>query len=119
MAGEGAPDADQNGAPTSPAPAAEYPPSPPDPAAAPYAPPVKRSVTIAGHQTAISLEPLFWDALRHAAAARGLPVNALIARIDVERMAVPHPPNLASAIRCWLFQTLFATFSDKDRNDSQ
>lgn len=68
----------------------------------PYAPPVKRSVTIAGHPTAISLEPIFWDALRAAADARALPVNALIARIDVDRMAVSHPPNLTSAIRCWL-----------------
>lgn len=65
--------------------------------------PVKRSVTIAGHQTSISLEPLFWDALRDAATARSLPVNALIARIDVERIAVDDPPNLASAIRLWLF----------------
>ena len=75
----------------------------PTPAASPFAPPVKRSVTIAGHQTAISLEPIFWDALRARAAADGLPLNALIARIDVARLAVPQPPNLASAIRCWLF----------------
>ena len=32
--------------------------------------PVKRSITIAGHQTSISLEPLFWQALESAAAAR-------------------------------------------------
>jgi predicted DNA-binding ribbon-helix-helix protein len=32
-----------------------------------------------------------------------LPVNALIARIDVARMAAADPPNLTSAIRCWLF----------------
>lgn len=74
-----------------------------EPAASPFAPPVKRSVTIAGHQTAISLEPLFWDALRSAALRADLPINALIARIDVARMAVADPPNLASAIRCWLF----------------
>ena len=71
--------------------------------ASPFAPPVKRSVTIAGHQTAISLEPIFWQALREAAAEAELPINALIARIDVTRMAADHPPNLASAIRCWLF----------------
>jgi predicted DNA-binding ribbon-helix-helix protein len=70
----------------------------------PFAPPVKRSVTIAGHQTAISLEPVFWQALRDHAAQEGLPVNALIARIDVERLSASSPPNLASAIRCWLFQ---------------
>lgn len=72
-------------------------------APSPFAPPVKRSVTIAGHQTAISLEPVFWEALRAAAASEGLPVNALIARIDVARMAAADPPNLTSAIRCWLF----------------
>lgn len=69
----------------------------------PFAPPVKRSVTIAGHQTAISLEPIFWDALRCAAADEHVPINALIARIDVARLAADPAPNLASAIRCWLF----------------
>jgi len=76
---------------------------PADPHGSPFAPPVKRSVTIAGHQTALSLEPLFWDALRHAAAQENVPVNALIARIDLARMGVDAPPNLTSAIRCWLF----------------
>jgi len=66
-------------------------------------PPVKRSVTIAGHPTSISLEPLFWDALEAPAAQRGLPVNALVARIDVERMEAADPPNLTSAIRQWLW----------------
>lgn len=73
------------------------------PMGSPFAPPVKRSVTIAGHQTAISLEPIFWDALRLAAKRADLPLNALIAQIDVMRMAATTPPNLASAIRCWLF----------------
>lgn len=68
----------------------------------PFRPPVKRSVTIAGHQTAISLEPIFWEALRTAAAREGVPMNALIARIDVARMSVALPPNLTSALRCWL-----------------
>ncbi len=69
-----------------------------------YAPPVKRSVLIAGHPTSISLEPIFWQALESAATAEGLPVNALIARIDVERLDTPGgAPNLTSAIRQWLF----------------
>jgi predicted DNA-binding ribbon-helix-helix protein len=66
--------------------------------------PVKRSVMIAGHATSISLEPVFWDALREAAAEEGLPLNALIARIDAERVQAPDPANLASAIRVWLFE---------------
>ena len=65
--------------------------------------PTKRSVTIAGHETSISLEPMFWAALEVAAAERGLPLNALIATIDVERLDGAPPPNLTSAIRQWLF----------------
>lgn len=83
------------------------------PPASPFAAPVKRSITIAGHQTAISLEPVFWDALRARAALEGLPINALIARIDVARLAAVDPPNLASAVRCWLFDL------KEDKNSSQ
>ena len=68
-----------------------------------YGSPVKRSVTIAGHETSISLEPIFWKALERAAAERSLPLNALIARIDAERLEAPQPPNLTSALRQWLF----------------
>ncbi|OYY65336.1 MAG: aryl-sulfate sulfotransferase [Sphingomonas sp. 28-62-11] len=64
--------------------------------------PVKRSVTIAGHQTSISLEPIFWSALEAAATGHGLPLNALIAQIDVLRISADDPANLASAIRSWL-----------------
>jgi predicted DNA-binding ribbon-helix-helix protein len=71
-----------------------------------YRGPVKRSIQIAGHLTSISLEPTFWDMLKAAADARGLPLNALVARIDVERIAVTNPPNLASAIRLWLVRDL-------------
>ncbi|MDB5699365.1 MAG: aryl-sulfate sulfotransferase [Alphaproteobacteria bacterium] len=65
--------------------------------------PTKRSMMIAGHSTSISLEPIFWQALREAAEQEQLPVNALVARIDAERVEHPDPPNLASAIRVWLF----------------
>ena len=68
----------------------------------PYHPPVKRSVEIAGHKTSISLEPLFWDMLRRAAEAEGVPVNALVARIDAERIQAQNPPGLAGAVRLWL-----------------
>lgn len=70
--------------------------------ATPYHPPVKRSVEIAGHKTSISLEPIFWDMLRAAAQAEDVPVNALVARIDVERLAADPLPGLAGAIRVWL-----------------
>ena len=68
-----------------------------------YAPPQKRSVMIAGHQTSISLEPVFWNALEAAARDRGCALNALVARIDADRLGAPRHPNLTSAIRQWLF----------------
>ena len=66
--------------------------------------PVKRSLTIAGHETSVTLEPIFWEALRLAADETALPLNALVAQIDVARIASADPPNLASAIRIWLFK---------------
>jgi predicted DNA-binding ribbon-helix-helix protein len=68
----------------------------------PYHPPAKYSVTINGHQTSISLEPLFWQMLRTAAEERGKAVNALVAEIDAERIKSKTPPGLAGAIRIWL-----------------
>ena len=61
-------------------------------------------MTIAGHPTSISLEPLFWAALEDAARATDLPLSALVARIDRERITAVNPSNLASAIRVWLFE---------------
>lgn len=55
----------------------------------------KRSLTIAGHRTSVSLEEPFWDALKEIAATQGLTVAALIATIDSGREAV----NLSSALR--------------------
>ena len=72
----------------------------------PYHPPVKRSVEIAGHKTSISLEPLFWDMLRAAAEAEGVPLNALVARVDAERIVCETPPGLAGALRLWLVARL-------------
>lgn len=68
----------------------------------PYHPPVKRSVAIAGHKTSISLEPIFWDMLRDAAAAKSVPISTLVAQIDAERIKADTPPGLASAVRVWL-----------------
>jgi predicted DNA-binding ribbon-helix-helix protein len=72
------------------------------PSSTPYHPPVKRSVEIAGHKTSVSLEPVFWTMLQRAAEAEGVPLNALVARIDAERLDAERPPGLAGAIRVWL-----------------
>jgi len=77
--------------------------------------PIKRSVMIAGHATSVSLEPIFWEALKRAAEAERLPISALVARIDAQRIAEAEPVNLASAIRVWLMERLL----DSPRNDEE
>lgn len=67
---------------------------------------VKHSLTIAGHATSLTLEPIFWDALHAAAAADGKPLATLVAEIDEARTT-----NLSSAIRVWLFQRALAAAS--------
>lgn len=60
--------------------------------------PLKRSFTIAGHSTSISLEAPFWEALKQAAAERGQPVAALVEEIDAKRGSA----GLSSAVRVWV-----------------
>ena len=79
--------------------------------------PVKRSVMIAGHATSISLELVFWEALKEAAAAEDIPVSALVARIDAARVEARDPPNLGSAIRGWLFERASASPSSDGEGD--
>jgi predicted DNA-binding ribbon-helix-helix protein len=69
---------------------------------APYHPPVKRSLSIHGHKTSISLEPLFWAMLKDAARGESLSMAQLVARIDAERIRADPAPGLAGAIRIWL-----------------
>lgn len=57
---------------------------------------VKHSVSIRGHRTSFSLEKPFFDELSRMAAARGVPLAALVAEIDAAR---PRDANLSSAIR--------------------
>ena len=61
--------------------------------------PEKRSLTLRGHRTSVTLEPPFWEALRRLAAHQGMSVNALAAEIDAERARVDPEVTLASALR--------------------
>lgn len=62
--------------------------------------PEKRSLTIAGHATSISLEKPFWDAVRAIASERGLSLPELIAEIDAESREA----SLSSAIRVYVLR---------------
>ncbi len=68
-----------------------------------YHPPLKRSMTIAGHQTSISLEPMFWAALEGEAQRQGKALSALVAEVDAARLSAARVPNLTSALRQYLF----------------
>lgn len=67
--------------------------------------PVKHSVTLNGHRTSVSLETEFWQALRARAQEKRMPLNTLVAQIDVERGA---DMGLASAIRLFVLAELQA-----------
>ncbi len=62
--------------------------------------PVKRSFSIGGHRTSISLEPPFWNALKEVAARERMPLAKLVGAIDKNR----GESGLSSAVRIWLLK---------------
>ncbi len=63
---------------------------------------LKRSLTIAGHRTSLSLEPEFWDVLRKIASGERKSLATLVGEIDNAR----GERNLSSAIRVWILKRL-------------
>jgi predicted DNA-binding ribbon-helix-helix protein len=63
--------------------------------------PVKRSLTLRGHRTSVSLEDAFWQAFRQIARDRGQGINELAAEIDEGR---DPDVGLASAIRVFVLE---------------
>jgi predicted DNA-binding ribbon-helix-helix protein len=68
----------------------------------------KRSVTIAGHATSLSLEDVFWRHLKRIADARRLSLAALIAEVDRTRAG-----NLSSALRVLVVEELEARVASR------
>ncbi|MDO8839836.1 MAG: ribbon-helix-helix domain-containing protein [Parvibaculum sp.] len=62
---------------------------------------IKRSVTIAGHRTSISLERPFWDLLKELACSEKTSVNDLVRRIDAERGG---KGTLSAAVRLYVLE---------------
>jgi predicted DNA-binding ribbon-helix-helix protein len=60
--------------------------------------PLKRSFTVKGHRTSISMEAQFWEALQQAAALENSSLAGLIAAIDEQR----GDAGLSSAVRVWI-----------------
>lgn len=69
----------------------------------------KRSITLAGHKTSLSLEEAFWVALKEEAERRKLSLNALVEEIDRTRQG-----NLSSAVRVHLLRQARRRNGDPD-----
>jgi predicted DNA-binding ribbon-helix-helix protein len=59
---------------------------------------VKRSISIAGQKSSVSLEDAFWQSLKEIAATRSLHVSHLVDHINAGRVN----GNLSSAIRLFV-----------------
>lgn len=62
---------------------------------------VKRSISISGHSTSVSIEEAFWTGLRQIAESQDTSIARLVATIDAERDA---DTNLSSAIRLFVLE---------------
>jgi predicted DNA-binding ribbon-helix-helix protein len=64
----------------------------------------KRSVRLAGHQTSVSIENVFWDQIVRIAREKDLSINQLITQLDADRTG-----NLSSAIRVYVLSQVIET----------
>ena len=62
--------------------------------------PRKRSLTLKGHRTSISLEDAFWQALRDVASRESKTLSELVEEVDATRGQA----GLSSAIRLYILQ---------------
>ncbi len=68
----------------------------------------KRSITLKGHRTSISLEFEFWSALEEFAREAGRTLPMLITEIDRSRLKQSPTPGLASALRVYVLNRAVA-----------
>lgn len=71
--------------------------------------PVKRSFTIAGHRTSISLEAAFWDALCEIAEEEKRSLSSIVGEIDGQRGTA----GLSGAVRIWVLDRYRQKAADK------
>ena len=61
---------------------------------------IKRSINIAGHDTSVTLEAEFWDALKDIARSKSVSIPVLIDQIDKDRSG----SNLSSSVRLFVLE---------------
>ncbi len=73
---------------------------------------IKRSVSVAGHKTSISLEDAFWNYLKEVAESRGVSVSVVVAEIQAQ----DRQTNLSSAIRLFVLEHARERCETAERN---
>lgn len=63
---------------------------------------IKRSISLSGHRTSLSLEPEFWAAIDQVITTQGQSLAGFINQVDSERGEEP----LASSVRVWVLRRL-------------
>ena len=66
---------------------------------------IKRSINLAGHDTSVTLEAEFWNALQDIAKNKNVSIPALIDQIDRDRIG----SNLSSSLRLFVLEYYKAT----------
>lgn len=64
--------------------------------------PIKRSLTLVGHRTSVSLEDIFWKEFKRISDEKKQTINGLAAEIDANRGDI----GLASAIRVFVLESI-------------
>jgi predicted DNA-binding ribbon-helix-helix protein len=64
--------------------------------------PIKRSLTLVGHRTSVSLEDIFWKQFKRIAEEKNQTINGLAVEIDANRGDI----GLASAIRVYVLEAI-------------
>ena len=76
--------------------------------------PKKRSLTLRGHRTSVSIEDRFWAAFCSIAREHDLAINELAAQIDEKRDI--ETEGLASAIRDYVLRHYMERAADQSRD---
>ena len=74
--------------------------------------PKKRSLTLKGHRTSVSLEDKFWEEFSKIAERQNISINELASRLDVTREL--NSISLASLIRDFVLNDLLQRLEKKN-----
>lgn len=75
---------------------------------------IKKSITIKGHRTSVTLEREFWEILEYYSQKTQKSVSQIILKIDEERILLPNYSSLSSCIRVFIIKHLIHLYKNKN-----